>query len=537
MKQPAVELLLIFLESNNLILFIKIINSHLNIYINKSLPDSDSFKIDVGLTGSNLSEISQINNEQLKLGKLPLNPLLVEQMERFFSNAIPNKNSHEPDNTDENESTNPVNPTALQKAFEEIKEADINSPSPQDIPLPPFKGSDVVKLIDKLKDLSCKAKIDSTNFPSICMFTLHNTDDTLDSTEDSIKLIGHSGPVYSLDISSDNKFMISGSEDKTGKVQKLILFFALTLRLWNLDTYSNLVSYRGHNYPVWDVTFSPINLYFASSSFDKTARLWSCEHIYPLRIFAGHLSDVSCVKFHPNGNYLLTGSDDRTVRLWDVQRGKCVRLFTGHSGPITSICISPNGKVAATASTLMNKKRMLNKSENMIKVWDLGSGKLMDEFVGHDEPVYSLCFNHESNLLLSGSADGSVKAWKINSGNDQNKFRHPVNPENLDTSISRTKYFGNNAAGNSTIENGSNLDGNRQLDSLKQSGDNSGNDTLSNIKKEEDIRKFKGDASNREKEKVSEGLLRSWSTVNTSVISVKFSTRNLGIAIGSYKSS
>ncbi|OMJ13148.1 Transcription initiation factor TFIID subunit 5 [Smittium culicis] len=138
MKQPAVELLLIFLESNNLILFIKIINSHLNIYINKSLPDSDNFKIDVGLTGSNLSEISQINNEQLKLGKLPLNPLLVEQMERFFSNAIPNKNSIEPDNADDNDSTNPANPKALQKVFEEIKETDINSPSPQDIPLPPL---------------------------------------------------------------------------------------------------------------------------------------------------------------------------------------------------------------------------------------------------------------------------------------------------------------------------------------------------------------------------------------------------------------
>ncbi|OMJ13147.1 Transcription initiation factor TFIID subunit 5 [Smittium culicis] len=345
----------------------------------------------------------------------------------------------------------------------------------------------------------------------------------MDSTKDNIKLIGHSGPVYSLDISSDNKFMISGSEDKT-------------VRLWNLDTYSNLVSYRGHNYPVWDVTFSPINLYFASSSFDKTARLWSCEHIYPLRIFAGHLSDVSCVKFHPNGNYLLTGSDDRTVRLWDVQRGKCVRLFTGHSGPITSICISPNGKVAATASTLMNKKRMLNKSENMIKVWDLGSGKLMDEFLGHDEPVYSLCFNHESNLLLSGSADGSVKAWKINVGNDRSKFRNSLNTENSDSSISRTKYFGNLAAGNNTMGNGPSIDGNRPLDNLKQSGDNTGNDVASNVKKEEDLIKFKDD-SNREKEKPSEGLLRSWSTVNTSVISVKFSTRNLGIAIGSYKSS
>ena len=55
---------------------------------------------------------------------------------------------------------------------------------------------------------------------------------------------------------------------------------------------TNLVCYKGHNYPVWDVEFSPFGIYFATASHDKTARLWSCDHPFPLRIFAGHLSDV-----------------------------------------------------------------------------------------------------------------------------------------------------------------------------------------------------------------------------------------------------
>jgi len=52
------------------------------------------------------------------------------------------------------------------------------------------------------------------------------------------------------------------------------------------------VCYKGHNYPVWDVDFSPEGFYFATASHDRTARLWSCDHIYPLRIFVGHFSDV-----------------------------------------------------------------------------------------------------------------------------------------------------------------------------------------------------------------------------------------------------
>lgn len=59
---------------------------------------------------------------------------------------------------------------------------------------------------------------------------------------------------------------------------------------------SNIVCYKGHNYPIWDVDFGPEGLYFATASSDRTARLWSCDQIYPLRVFVGHLSDVEVRK-------------------------------------------------------------------------------------------------------------------------------------------------------------------------------------------------------------------------------------------------
>jgi transcription initiation factor TFIID subunit 5 len=93
------------------------------------------------------------------------------------------------------------------------------------------------------------------------------------------RLIGHSGPVFGASFSPDGRFLVTASEDTTA-------------RLWSLDTYTNVVCYRGHNYPVWDIEFGPYGTYFATASHDRTARLWSCEYPYPLRIFAGHLSDV-----------------------------------------------------------------------------------------------------------------------------------------------------------------------------------------------------------------------------------------------------
>lgn len=59
-----------------------------------------------------------------------------------------------------------------------------------------------------------------------------------------------------------------------------------------MNSYTNRVSYIGHNYPVWHVDLSNLDVYFVSTSMDQTARLWNLEYNYPLRIFAGHTASV-----------------------------------------------------------------------------------------------------------------------------------------------------------------------------------------------------------------------------------------------------
>ena len=59
-----------------------------------------------------------------------------------------------------------------------------------------------------------------------------------------ISLSGHSGAVYSLSWSCNQRYLLSSSAD-------------CSIRLWSLELGSNLVSYRGHSHPVWAVQASP----------------------------------------------------------------------------------------------------------------------------------------------------------------------------------------------------------------------------------------------------------------------------------------
>lgn len=313
----------------------------------------------------------------------------------------------------------------------------MKSPAIDTLPLPPKTALDIKLEIQKIKESRDAIQLENLQVaqPSVCMYTFHNTnrdmtclefsddcrlaatgfqdsfiriwsldghslltnkipkhkrDEMLQSDSTVSTLIGHSGAVYSTSFSPDNRFLLSGSEDKT-------------VRLWSLDTHTALVSYKGHNHPVWDVKFSPLGHYFATASHDQTARLWSCDHIYPLRIFAGHLNDVDTLCFHPNGCYVITGSSDKTCRMWDVSTGDSVRLFLGHTAPVISTAVTPDGRWLVSGS-----------EDGIINIWDIGTGKRLKQMRGHGKnAIHSFSFNKEGNLLVSGGADQSVRVWNL----------------------------------------------------------------------------------------------------------------------------
>ena len=226
--------------------------------------------------------------------------------------------------------------------------------------------------------------------------------DTDSPPSNSHRLIGHAGPVYAIAFAPSVESPFPNSANTT--THWLLSSSAdATIRLWNLDIWQQVVIYKGHVGPVWDLRWGPFGHYFVSAGHDKTARLWTTDRIRQVRVFAGHEDGVDVVAYHPNSAYVFTGSSDKTVRMWSVTQGSAMRMFTGHTGCITAIACSPSGKILASAD-----------DAGSIILWDLAGGKLIRRSRGHAKGgIWSLSFSTESTVLVSGGADGTVRVWDV----------------------------------------------------------------------------------------------------------------------------
>jgi WD40 repeat protein len=109
-------------------------------------------------------------------------------------------------------------------------------------------------------------------------------------------------------------------------------------------------TFSGHTGEVWSVAFSPDGMYALSGSDDHTLKLWDVNSGTEIRSFSGHTGRVNSVAFSPDGRYALSGSND--IKLWDVSSGAEIRSFSRQCFlcfKIESVAFSPDGLYALSS--------------------------------------------------------------------------------------------------------------------------------------------------------------------------------------------
>ncbi|MFF7190988.1 protein kinase [Streptomyces sp. NPDC008222] len=118
--------------------------------------------------------------------------------------------------------------------------------------------------------------------------------------------------------------------------------------VWDLDTGLCRHVLTGHTSYVTAICLSADERFVATGSHDRTLRIWDLADGRCVRVLTGHTADT--LSLSPDAKFLLSGDAfDGTVRFWDIDRGRCLRTFPGHEHGTAVVVLDPECRFALSA--------------------------------------------------------------------------------------------------------------------------------------------------------------------------------------------
>jgi WD40 repeat protein len=147
----------------------------------------------------------------------------------------------------------------------------------------------------------------------------------------------------------DNKIPINAMALSTDKRFLFIADNSTTLKQYDMKG-TLIKSFVGHSDFLTSVVYAINNKYIITGSLDKTAIVWDLAKAKPIRTIKGHDWNVTSLSLSTDGKYLVTGSTDGTSRLWDAETGTLIQAFSGIGNNVRCVAISPDCQQIGSAS-------------------------------------------------------------------------------------------------------------------------------------------------------------------------------------------
>ncbi|MRS02221.1 WD40 repeat domain-containing protein, partial [bacterium] len=224
---------------------------------------------------------------------------------------------------------------------------------------------------------------------------------------------------------------------------------------------------RGHDKPVWKLTFSPDGKRLASADEGGTVLLWNTEDMWPAgHPLSEHYGMIHSLSFNTKGDILATTDDERILRLWNTKKARVIytspkeefyskavfspmgtqlaagmsdgiiRLFDTTSldnstplsfvvdlpakGELSSLAFSPDGRIMAAASKVSD-------NESTISLWDIKKlARIGEPFKAHNDNIWRIVFSSDSKILASGSTDNTTILWDVQKPEHPRRLHAPL---------------------------------------------------------------------------------------------------------------
>ena len=140
-------------------------------------------------------------------------------------------------------------------------------------------------------------------------------------------------------ISSDNNYIVYQRGKKA-------------IYVWEISSRSNIRELKTKKIGwVYSLVITPDMKYVISGSFNKLIRVWDFSTGEMINTLDGHKGPVYSLALTPDGKNLVSGSGDKTIKRWEISSRQLISTLTGHKGAVFTVAASPEGKYIASGST------------------------------------------------------------------------------------------------------------------------------------------------------------------------------------------
>ncbi|KAF9112107.1 hypothetical protein BGW39_004175, partial [Mortierella sp. 14UC] len=234
-------------------------------------------------------------------------------------------------------------------------------------------------------------------------------------------------------ISSCGHWVAAGGEDTV-------------VRLWDVVNYSGVphASFQGYGNAWTSIVFSPDSTHIASASDDGTVWIWNIQTGEKKHVLT-HGGSVKCLAYLSSGELLASGG--KNCKIWDVKTGELeadlqhkrsvatiasswdgMKLWLGTEDRVVHdwSCAANGQDTALVSTTAFSGDFQYVASSlggNAVHLWETESGKRGPILDGHSGSIECLSFSPVSNLLVTGSSDGTVGIWDSRTGKSVKRLK------------------------------------------------------------------------------------------------------------------
>jgi U3 small nucleolar RNA-associated protein 12 len=218
----------------------------------------------------------------------------------------------------------------------------------------------------------------------------------------------HERDIWSLQVHTDGKSLVTGSADKSAKFWDFRVVQEEVLGTTRKNAKLTLVHTRTLKATddILAIQYSPDARLFAVSTLDSTVKVFFTDSLKPFLTLYGHKLPVLSMDISYDSKLIVTSSADKNVRVWGLDFGDCHKAFFAHQDSIMSVAFVPNNNDG-------NGHHFFSASKDkIIKYYDGDKFEQIQKLDGHHGEIWAMAIAHSGEFIVSASHDKSIRIWQ-----------------------------------------------------------------------------------------------------------------------------